>query len=389
MSELTDLNATGNGLAAVSGGLQGLLEAYKMRMAQNVEQAKITQQGLDAGAQARAMAPYYATMGNAAGLNAAANVFDKTGQTITPPAVGSSPSAPPAVGGATSAAAPTSNPFMAQVQEVKAGRQPPTVLDMKKPATALAWQAASKPGEPSYDDLVAAQKQKDFQNSPATKNEQADARALIDNLTTMQAMAPDLGMPKNLPQGLMDSVTQAPTYANLKLQSMSPGSAIYNLINKTGPAAMAAGKNFTGRFTMAEVPTLDKPQTVMQPEPSFINGLQAYKDQLATKTNQPGYQGQILYNTVDRSQFPTMFSAPGAPPAPGATPAPAAPSGSLPQGAAPAAPAMHPVVAAALGAGGPPPPPGQVHVAHPDGTPGYIPQEQLQDAVSQGYTQIP
>lgn len=58
MSELTDLNATGNGLSAVSGGLQGLLEAYKMKMAQSVEQAKISQQGLDAGAQARAMAAY-------------------------------------------------------------------------------------------------------------------------------------------------------------------------------------------------------------------------------------------------------------------------------------------------------------------------------------------
>lgn len=58
MSELTDLNATGNGLSAVSGGLQGLLEAYKMKMAQNVEQQKLAQQGLDAGANARAMGAY-------------------------------------------------------------------------------------------------------------------------------------------------------------------------------------------------------------------------------------------------------------------------------------------------------------------------------------------
>ncbi len=58
MSELTDLNATGNGLSAISGGLQGLLEAYKMKMAQDVQQAKVNQQGLDAGAQARMMMPY-------------------------------------------------------------------------------------------------------------------------------------------------------------------------------------------------------------------------------------------------------------------------------------------------------------------------------------------
>lgn len=86
MSELTDLNATGNGLAAVSGGLQGLLEAYKMKMAQQVEQAKISQQGLDAGANARAMATYRSALigGKEAALAEKAREFDASGAGATP-----------------------------------------------------------------------------------------------------------------------------------------------------------------------------------------------------------------------------------------------------------------------------------------------------------------
>jgi hypothetical protein len=198
--------------------------------------------------------------------------------------------------------------------------------------------------------------------------DQLDAKATIDNLQGLKEMIPSLGMSDQPGAG------QLLNYARLTADSKMGGTPANLFMSKMSPAMMAQAHDIAGRFNMAEMPITANAASFNNTGPSMLKNISDYQSQLIEKAGLTGYVPKSL---------------PPVPPAPGATPPPAAPSGSLPQGAAPAAPAMHPVVAAALGGGAATAPPGQVHVAHPDGTPGYIPQEQLNDAISQGYQQIP
>lgn len=87
MSSLFD-NPDSSGMMAgqaLSSGLQGLVDAYKIKLSAAQEQAKIRQQGFDSGAMARMMAPYRASMIDArnAGVVEKAREFDLGGGAAT------------------------------------------------------------------------------------------------------------------------------------------------------------------------------------------------------------------------------------------------------------------------------------------------------------------
>ena len=310
MSELTDLNAAGNGLAAVSGGLQGLLEAYKMKMAQNVEQAKINQQGLDAGAQARAqvaaMQPYRDAQAAALTSDAASRASDaivnrfKAGMSTDSSGM---------------------SPRGLAVQQVLAGKAPPSILDMKDPATLLAWNAQAN-GK-SYNDLEMAQKQKDFENQSSTIQAQNDAKATLDNLETMKQLVPKLGLADS--PGLGAGAASALAY----MQSKVGGTDANKFVALSGPGQMGVAEKTAHRFSMPETTFTGPAFSLNNTHSSLTGNLSGIQDATAKASGLQGYvprartfdsNGNILPWTP-----PADAAVPGAPPAPGATPAPAAP----------------------------------------------------------------
>ncbi len=296
MSELTDLNATGNGLSAVSGGLQGLLEAYKMKMAQSVEQAKINQQGLDAGAQARMMMPFNILKANIA----QAALDQKTAHE-----------------GATEATAQ-------QVADQAARSATPNGPPVRGPGGEL-WNGKSWE-KPSGSSIIPLK-------------DQLDAKSTIDNLEGLKQMIPSLGLSDNPGAG------QLANYARLAAESKMGGTAANKFMAKMSPAMMAQAHDIAGRFNMAEMPITSNAASFNNTGPSMLKNISDYQSQLIEKAGLTGYVPKPL---ADVPAGPAPAPAPTAAPAPsliqrltslaspGASPAPASPAGSLPAGAAPA-----------------------------------------------------
>lgn len=280
MSELTDLNATGNGLSAINGGLQGLLEAYKMKMAQNVEQAKISQQGLDSGANARAMAGYRSSMIDAkdAALLEKIREFN--------------------VGGGAATAAPVVSPDGKFIQEK--GKWVP----VPQPA-ALAGAAAK--------------------TSDAIKSAAGAYNAMDESLAFAKDFAPQTS-------GLAAAAMSPLTFLKSHLSPTSPEN---NMRDKMGQAgtfyATAVNKAGGGRMTETEVQNMAKSMGesgVGDTYQNLANKHAQMKEDLAIKIGVP--RAQIEDYLAQMRPAPLVPPAPAIPPViakllPGAAPAPAAP----------------------------------------------------------------
>ncbi len=169
MSQLSDLNAVGNVGAAVSGGLQGLLEAYKMKMAQSVEQAKLNQQGLDAGAQARMMMPYRMLM--------AEQGQERIDQTASHNAATEATSA------AMAGISPNGTPSGASIaaREILAGRLDPNTVPKRGAFYNQLMQELDKQsqGNPDLLNSAEAAKSKMFEANPTAQRVQRSGEALV------------------------------------------------------------------------------------------------------------------------------------------------------------------------------------------------------------------
>lgn len=284
MSELTDLNATGNGLAAVSGGLQGLLEAYKMKMAQQVEQAKVNQQGLDAGAQARMMMPYNIMKAN---LEAQA-LAEKTAHDSTTAGI------------------------QQQGVDQQARTATPTGQAVTSPDGKMYWNGKN------WAPMSAG--------SVIPLKDQLAAKTMIDNLENMKNQVPDIGFSDE--PGVSSTLNAAQNYAKSKI-----GGTPQNIfVSRSMPDMMAEAHDVAGRFSMAELPVMAQGIGFNNTKSSILGNLSAMQDKLREKAGLNGY--------VAGSAAPggTTQAAPGA-------------------GAPPPAPAIHPVVAAALQGAAPAPAP--------------------------------
>ena len=295
MSELTDLNATGNGLAAVSGGLQGLLEAYKMKMAQQVEQAKVNQQGLDAGAQARMMMPYNIMKAN---LEAQA-LAEKTANDAK-----TRDTAQQAVDQNARTATPNGAPVTDSAGRLWNGRN---------------WT------QPAGNQVI-------------PMKDQLDAKATIDNLQGLKEMIPSLGLSDQ------PGVGQLTNYARLAAESKLGGTPANLFMSKMSPAMMAQAHDIAGRFNMAEMPITANAASFNNTGPSMLKNISDYQSQLIEKAGLTGYVPKALAPVPSApgagapppapaapAIHPVLAAAlPGAPPAPAAPVAPVAASGAAP-----------------------------------------------------------
>ena len=266
MSELTDLNATGNGLSAVSGGLQGLLEAYKMKMAQQVEQAKVNQQGLDAGAQARAMMPFRMMQENLAAQALAQKTAHET----------------------------ATEGIQQQTADQAARSATPTGQAVTSPDGKMYWNG--KNWAPMSGGSIIPLK------------DQLAAKTMIDNLENMKNQVPAIGFGDT--PGISATLTAAKNYASSKI-----GGTPQNIfVNRSLPDMMAEAHDVAGRFSMSELPVMANGIGFNNTKDSIIGNISAMQDKLREKAGLNGY--------VAGSSAPggTTQAAPGAgapPPAPG------------------------------------------------------------------------
>ena len=317
MSELTDLNATGNGLAAVSGGLQGLLEAYKMKMAQQVEQAKVNQQGLDAGAAARAQAQMMMPFRQAQLDQAAAALAEKARNDQQ------------------------ARDTAQQVADQQARTANPTGAAVTSPDGKMYWNGKN------WAPMSAS--------SVIPLKDQLAAKTMIDNLENMKNQVPNLGLSDE--PGVGATLASAASYANSKIG----GTAQNVFVNRSMPDMMAEAHDVAGRFSMSELPVMANGIGFNNTNSSLVGNINAMQDKLREKANLNGYvagsaapggttQAAPGAGAPPPAPGPVAPAAPTAPatPAPsiiqrltslaspGASPAPASPGGSLPTGAAPA-----------------------------------------------------
>lgn len=317
MSELSDLNAQGMGLSAVSGGLQGLLEAYKMKLAQQVEQSKITQQGLDAGAAARAQAELMAPFRAMQAKQAADALAEKT----------------------------THDTAMAGTAQQVADQGARTAAPTGAPVQQGNMYWNGKSWAPMSGGSIIPLK------------DQLAAKTMIDNLENMKNQVPNLGLADD--PGVGATLASSMSYAKSKIG----GTAQNVFVNRSMPDMMAEAHDVAGRFSMSELPVMANGIGFNNTNSSLVGNINAMQDKLREKANLNGY--------VAGSAAPggTTQAAPGAgapPPAPGPV-APSAPSpmstlrAALPSPAASAAPMP------STGAGMPPPASGMTRIRASDG----------------------
>ncbi len=314
MSELTDLNATGNGLSAVSGGLQGLLEAYKMKMAQSVEQAKINQQGLDAGAQARMMMPYRMVK-----LDQEQQKIDQTvaHQTETE-----------RIAALTAGSPEESAAVMAR--ETLNGNFDPAIVPKRGAIFSnyiLELDRQSK-GNPQLLAAAEAAKAKMYAGGAAAQGVTRSIDSLgpvVDSLKTQLGFNPQTGAYDGpSAQGDVPAMNRAKSYLGYQTGVGDPRKDIKNSVQIIQDEAKNLSRNGSDKNMALAAGLMDADA----PRGDLIKGLNAFNDGLLA-SRKTGY-------SFSGTPAPVMPAAPAAP-------------------AAPVTPAIHPVVAAALAGGAPAP----------------------------------
>ena len=317
MSELTDLNATGNGLAAVSGGLQGLLEAYKMKMAQNVEQAKISQQGLDAGAAARAQAQMMAPYRQAQIDQAAAALAEKTKNDAANARIHAFSAGLPDPGGSQDGP----SPMAFAVRNVISGNADPASLPKSGPQYLMLQRELQNQGAPDMGALQSAWNQKFARNNPAGIKDQQNAMSMLDTLETMKSLVPKMGLSDTPGAGAQAA------YARNLIQSNLAGTPAKQYMSMAGPQQIENAHEVAGRFSIPELELTGPQFSMNNTGPDLTGNITKTQNTLLEKS---GLAGKYTPKTISSATVTPMAS--GAPPvaAPAPSPAPTAAPASTP-----------------------------------------------------------
>lgn len=325
MSELTDLNATGNGLSAVSGGLQGLLEAYKMKMAQNVEQTKVNQQGLDAGAAARAQAQMMAPYRQAQIDQAKAALAQKTDNDAAQRRIQAFSAGLPDPGGSQDGP----SPMAFAVRNVINGNADPASLPKSGPQYLMLQRELQNQGAPDMGALQSSWNQKFARNNPAGIKDQQNAMSMLDTLETMKSIVPKLGLADS------PGVGAQAAYAKNLLQSNIAGTPAKQYLSMSGPQTIENAHEVAGRFSIPELEFTGPQFSMNNTNSDLLGNITRTENTLLEKS---GLAGKYTPKVVSSAGVtPVAPPAAPSPPAssglmgtlraalPGATPAPAVP----------------------------------------------------------------